>query len=220
MNIEKNKKNFLEGNKGTIESLAALFAIVGILLSVSQHFEQLAQQQNNREEKAFELYKQFNEGYFIAARNELKKEVYETKREIYYKDLSAEDYIEAMLPHWTDKNKYVKIISITNFFEQVVTCVNKKLCDEEATMALFGKEAADFLGIHHPFFCMQRIKNRDHHIAAILERYVARYLQGRSGFSRGFDCFHVEGYLKENDNAGISDSTSPCNRNPHLPQCR
>lgn len=160
-------KNFLERNKDTFESLAALFTIFGIAFVGVQYHRQ---QEVNREQKAFELYQQFNEGNFITSRNALKEAYYKNREDNPDYADTIKNYVTTMQPLW--KKEYVKIISIKDFFEQVVTCVDQKLCDEETTKALFGKEAQEFLEINHQFFCLERQEHGDKKIGIVLERFV------------------------------------------------
>ena len=174
MNI-KRIIQFLKGNKDTIESLAdlsnilqslaAIFTIFGIVFVGLEYYRQ---KKATRQEKAFELYQQFNQGKFIERRDELNKAFYEINHRKYP---TVGDYINAMQPIW--KNQNVKIISITNFFEQVATCFERELCDKEATTALFGKEATEFLETHYQFFCLKR-ENGDKKIGKILEGFVEK----------------------------------------------
>ena len=173
MNI-KEIRQFLKGNKEAIacisdisnifQSVAALVTIVGIIfIGLEYH----GQQQSNRQGKAFELYQQFNSGNFLENRDELEEAFYRVNR-INYQEIA--DYKDAMETIW--KDQYVKIIRITKFFEQVATCVEKKLCDKKATIALFGTEAEEFLESHYPFFCDERKENGNKKLGTNLENFV------------------------------------------------
>ncbi len=173
MNIKK-LREFLKENKETIASIAnlssifqsmtALVTVVGIgFVALEYHTQQRA----SRQEKAFELYQQFNEGKFIETRNDLQEAFHKVRKE--NKDFSIKGYSNAMKDIWNDE--YVKIISITKFFEQVAACVKKKLCDKDATRVLFGTEAKEFWETHHPFFCLQR-EEGDEKIGKELEAFV------------------------------------------------
>ena len=165
-------RKILGSNKNIIESLAAAFTIIGIVFA---GYEYQGQKQINREQKAFELYKQFNEEHFIKSRNEFKKAFYDTrnKNPDYYK--SVKNQMTAMKDTW--EKQYGNIISLTDFFEQVANCVNEDLCAENGTYTLFGKEAKSFLEINHPFFCNQRVNHNDQDIGLILENFVIKFVE-------------------------------------------
>ena len=195
MNIEK-LQEFLKKHKNTIKSLAdlsnifqsiaALFTILGILFVGLEYH---TQKKTNREEKAFELYQQFNEGVFIASRNNLKQAYYNKREENPDFQKDTKSYIETMEPLW-DEN-YVDLISIKDFFEQVATCVEQKLCDDKVTEALFYTEAEEFLQTHYQFFCFEREKHGDKEIGKILERFLEKT---NSDNSR--NCDHIKDYLE------------------------
>ena len=169
-------QNFLEKHKHSIESLtdiiqslAAVLTIIGIVYVGLEYHQQ---NKISREEKAFELYQQFNGEIFLPMRNELKSHFYTVNLDTYP---TSEDYIKAMISLWKDPTKYATLLSITNFFEQVATCVDKELCDEEATMALFGTEAKDFFETHAQFFDWHRDVNCNKGLGINLEKFVERY---------------------------------------------
>ena len=181
MNIEKIRK-FLDDNKNTIKSLADISNIIQAIVSgftiwgiVFVGLQYRAQIKTNREAKAFELYQHFNANNFMEIRNELKENFYEKILANPVEDLSIEDYKKAMEPFWEDKDNYVTIISLTNFLEQVATCVEQELCDEQATIALFGTEAKDFFETHYQFFDLHRNENGNIKIGEKLETFVREY---------------------------------------------
>lgn len=187
MSFEK-IKNLLEKHKNTIksvadlsniiQSLAATVTVVGIVfIGLEYH----TQQKTNRQAKAFELYQHFNTNNFMEIRNELKKNFYEefiktpVKGSKALKDLNEEEYIKRYKSNWENKDGYIKIISITNFLEQVATCVQKELCDEEAAMTLFGTEAQEFFQTYYQFFEWHREKNGNKYLGITLEKFVKKY---------------------------------------------
>ncbi len=184
MNIEKIRE-FLKGNKDTIESLAdisTIFQSVAALVTVAGlvfvGLEYHTQKQTNREEKAFELYQQFNANEFMEIRGELKRKVFEINYQEYSSDRDYETAINSILKDQNnkdDKDIHVKIVTITNFLEQVVTCVEKELCDEQATIALFGTEATDFFDSYYQFFNFHRNVNGNTKIGEKLETFVREY---------------------------------------------
>ena len=185
--------NFLTSHQNTIESLANLSTILESVAALVTMFgivflfvEYNMQQKTNREEKAFELYQQFNSGYFMETRNVLNgliDDKYTNEEECRKQfDIDEENCIESLTPaqyhdymveeiwkkHRTDLN------TITKFFEQVATCKEKKLCDQDATMALFGVEAKEFWQVHYPFFMWQRFDQGIFHSGVKLEKFIEK----------------------------------------------
>ena len=193
MNIETIRQ-FLKGNRETIASISdisnifqSLAAVVTIFGIVFVGLEYNRQQQTSREEKAFELYQQFNEGKFIENRNNLKKAYYEKREDNPNLQETTQDYITTMKSVWQEQ--YVATISIKDFFEQVATCVEKDLCDEEVTRALFGKEAQDFFETHYDFFCLERKEHKDENMGLILQEFVEKTHK---------NCAHIDDYIAKN----------------------
>lgn len=185
MSFEK-IKNLLEKHKNTIKSIADLSTIIQSLAAtvtvvgiVFIGLEYHTQQKTNREAKTFELYQHFNTNNFMEIRNELKKNFYEefiknpVKNSKDLKDLNEEEYINRS--NWENKDEYIRIISITNFLEQVATCVQKELCDQEAAMTLFGTEAQEFFETYYQFFYWHREKNGNKYLGTTLEKFVEKY---------------------------------------------
>ena len=180
MNFEKFKE-LLEKHKNTIKSIADLSTIVQSLAAtvtvigiVFIGLEYSAQQKTNREAKAFELYQHFNKDNFMKIRDELEKNFY-TKfiAKDNLKNLSEKEYNEKS--SWKNKDEYIKIIRVTKFFEQVATCVQKELCDEEAAMTLFGTEAQEFFETYYQFFSWHRKRNGNKDLGVKLETFVEKY---------------------------------------------
>ena len=185
MSFEK-IKNLLEKHKNTIKSIADLSTIIQSLAAtvtvvgiVFIGLEYHTQQKTNREAKAFELYQHFNTNNFMEIRNELKKSFYKefiknpVKDSKDLKDLNEKEYTNRS--NWENEDEYIKIISITNFLEQVATCVQKELCDEEAAMTLFGTEAQEFFETYYQFFYWHRKKNGNKYLGITLEKFVEKY---------------------------------------------
>ena len=192
MYIKKIKK-LLEGNNNPIkyladlsnifQSIAAIFTVAGIVFA---YFEYQTQQTNIRQEKAFDLYQQFNQEYFIESRNDLELVVSEKIDKLYP---DAEHYIKTMIPIWQKQS--ANIINITKFFEQVATCVNDQLCDEEATRVFFRREANDFFQTHYQFFCWKRLDYGSENTGIILEEFL------KKPGAKDYSCDHMYKFLKE-----------------------
>lgn len=190
MNIKLIKK-FLKGNQESIASVSNIFQSVAAIVTVIgigfAGYEYDKQQQNIREQKAFELYQQFNEGDFLKSRNQFKQAYYDKREENpdFYE--STGKYISAMESVWQDQ--YVDIISLKDFFEQVATCVKSNLCDEDVTRALFGKEAQEFFEINYDLFCLERNKYKDKDMGEILQKFVQKANK---------NCDHIESHIAKN----------------------
>ena len=59
--------------------------------------------------------------------------------------------------------------------------LKKNLCDQKATIALFGTEAEEFLEAHYPFFCDEREENGNIKLGTNLENFVRVVEENKKG---------------------------------------
>jgi hypothetical protein len=57
-----------------------------------------------------------------------------------------------------------------DFFDEIVVCVNKKLCDSATAEAFFATPAAIFFRQFRPYICALRATWNDRSVAALLEQ--------------------------------------------------
>lgn len=61
----------------------------------------------------------------------------------------------------SNEDRYQKILTLTNFYNDVALCVESELCDKDTAEKVFKKEGNLFLGNYLPFFCYTEYKWKD-----------------------------------------------------------
>ena len=102
--------------------------------------------------------------------------------DVFYNSNFRKQYLEAIkesddftaLENFTNefsKGKSEHILALTSFYEGVVNCVQKNVCDKDTTRDLFAKDIKEFVVVFGPFFCKLRQELRDDKIVANLEEF-------------------------------------------------
>ena len=52
-----------------------------------------------------------------------------------------------------DKDRYKKMLNITDYYNSIASCVESQLCDSDIATNLFKTEGANFFQNYYPFFC-------------------------------------------------------------------
>lgn len=171
MNIKKLKENIDIGvSLATI--IGSIVTPLGLIYTVNEY---ISQQRTWREEKTLDLYKKQLEDPLL--NNRIKLDVlYDPKWRKQYLEAVKETNSDNRKPfeNFSDKfsqDKSKEILTLTNFYEGIVNCVNTKICDEKTTRDLFEKDIREFVVLFGPFFCDLRQELKDEEIASKLVEF-------------------------------------------------
>jgi hypothetical protein len=170
MDIKMLKKN-LEIGVSLATIIGSIVTPVGLIYTVNQYINQ---QKTWREEKTLELYKTQLGEPLLANRISLN---------VFYDPVERKNYLSAIEKSKKDpkslekftktfsKKKEKQILTLTNFYEGIVNCVDTNICDKETTKSLFDKDIKEFVVLFGPFFCQLRQDLEDDTIALKLEEF-------------------------------------------------
>lgn len=149
--------NFLSHFKEIAEISLKFATIGGLIIGLSQITIQLSTQ---RKDKVMQLFlKQYEEDAKISKiRSDLYRDFdFSKAHEILDEtnDNTLKDEYEKFIRTFTkeDKDRYQKLLILTNFYNGIASCVESKLCQKETAKVLFQKEGKNFFQNYYPFFC-------------------------------------------------------------------
>jgi hypothetical protein len=173
--------------KRVVRHKTAIAAFSSLLTSLSivfggcyTIFQYQSHQQEKRVNRVLDYSDKFYQQKLSQSLANINDKYYDQLEDI-KKILRQENYLEAyhqfVIQFRTENQEDFKLLG--DFFEELASCVDSDLCDEETALKLFGSQGKDYFVRFYPYYCQKQQKWQDKTIGTLFEKVY--YINKKEG---------------------------------------